>query len=274
MEFLEAPTSSPRTRDGSALRLRRRQDYGLADPHIHSAAGDGLAEIPQLLEHVEHCTSLDVIAITDHDEVSGALVARAMAQERGYSFEVVVGTEISTADGHLLALFVEEAVEPFLSVEESIEMVHRQGGLCVVPHPMSWLTRSIGQMVLERLGSYRDGSVYLDGLETINPTLAGRVSYQKVRRLHRQFKLAETGGSDAHFLAAIGAAYTLFPGHTAADLRRAIEGRTSRAGGGLQVKLSTIGLGQLLRQTGRGLVVHPLRLFYRTLRTVLRTGLP
>lgn len=270
MASQEVHTSLPPSRDGAELRLRRRQAYGLADLHIHSAAGDGLAEIPQLLDHVEHCTSLDVIAITDHDEIAGALAARELATQKGYSFEVVVGMEVSTADGHLLALFVEEMVEPFLSLEETIELVHRQGGLCVVPHPMSWLTRSIGQAVLERIGSQGNGTTYFDGLETINPTLAGRVSYRKVRRLNRRFRLAETGGSDAHFLSAVGSAYTLFPGHTAADLRRAIEERTSRAGGGIEVKLSNIGYGQLLRQAGRGLVVHPLRLFYRTLRSVLR----
>jgi len=68
-----------------------------------------------------------------------------------------------------------------------------------------------------------------DGIEVANGSIAGRVAEPRVRALNRKtYQLAETGGSDAHFLPVIGSAYTSYPGRTAAELRRAIEDRTTR----------------------------------------------
>jgi len=74
--------------------------------------------------------------------------------------------------------------------------------------------------------------VTLKGLEIVNPTLAGRVIYERVLSLNReQWHLAELGGSDAHSLEFIGSGHTLFPGKSAADFRRALEEKTTQAGG-------------------------------------------
>jgi len=244
--------------------------YGLADIHIHTAAGDGLMEIPELLEHVEEKTPLDVIAITDHDEISGALEAREWVERHRCRVDVVVGMELTTQEGHLLALFLEEPVPSLKPLAETIEAVHRQGGLCIVPHPLSWLTRSVGRHSLERLMRSDDAALRPDGLEMINPTFAGRVGRRKARRLNKRWlKLAETGGSDAHFLAELGSAYTLFPGRSAADLKQGLLERTTRAGGGVRVKLSSIGFGQLVRQQCRGLFVLPWRLVTRSWRAIM-----
>lgn len=79
---------------------------------------------------------LDVLAITDHDEIRGALVARHFARARPeLGVEVVVGEEISTQNGHLLGLFLEELVPPGLPALTTIERIHAQGGLAVVAHP-------------------------------------------------------------------------------------------------------------------------------------------
>jgi predicted metal-dependent phosphoesterase TrpH len=70
-----------------------------ADLHIHTIHGDGVAGVPELLEYVAACTGLRLIAITDHDTIVGARQATRLA--RGCGITVVVGEEISTADGHL-----------------------------------------------------------------------------------------------------------------------------------------------------------------------------
>src|SRR5579884_654374 len=80
---------------------------GRADLHLHTLASDGLMSPRALVDYAEHATSLDVIAITDHDETRAALEGRDWAAQRGYRVQVVPGVEVTTRDGHLLALFIE-----------------------------------------------------------------------------------------------------------------------------------------------------------------------
>ena len=80
---------------------------GRADLHIHTVASDGIDPIATILDQVEHSTDLDVVAITDHERIDAALAARRMARELGHRAEIVVGEEVSTLGGHLLALFIE-----------------------------------------------------------------------------------------------------------------------------------------------------------------------
>ena len=102
----------------------------------------------------------------------------------------------------------------------------------MVPHPMSWLTRSIGYRGLRRIAEEERDDVTVEGLEVLNPTLAGRVIYEKVLTMnHNRWHLAELGGSDAHSLEFIGSGHTLYPGKTADDFRRALKERTTQAGG-------------------------------------------
>ncbi len=191
-----------------------------------------MATVSQILEYVEHDTDLDLIAITDHDLIHGALEARELAAKRRYRFETVVGMEITTLEGHLLAYDLEEPIRMLLPLASTIGLAHEQGGFCVVPHPMSWLTRSIGYHGLCRIMDDQRDRLSLEGLEVLNPTLAGRVIYEKVLALNRErWHLPELGGSDAHSLEFIGSGHTLFPGTSADDFRRALREKTTRAGG-------------------------------------------
>ncbi len=244
---------------GPGIRLEHRDGYGIADLHMHTDHSDGMAPVSAVMEYVEHRTNLDVIAITDHDTLDGSLAARELAARRNYSFELVMGNEITTLSGHLLALFIEKPVNSLQPLTRTIAAVHDQGGLCIVPHPMSWLTRSVGRRALDRVMSNgADGR--FDGIETYNPTLAGRVVSGKVRSLNKsQYHLAETGGSDAHFLPAVGSGYTIFPGNGAEDLLRALQGKTTVAGGFREPSLREIGLGRILAQQVRSLLVLPIR---------------
>jgi len=205
---------------------------GKADLHIHSGAGDGVASVSEILEYVEHETDLDLIAITDHDLIDGALDARDLVAKENYRFEFIVGMEITTLEGHLLAYGLEKPIRMLLPLARTIQQVREQGGFCVVPHPTSWLTRSVGYRGMRRVMEDECTDVTLKGLEIVNPTLAGRVIYERVLSLNReQWHLAELGGSDAHSLEFIGSGHTLFPGKSAADFRRALEEKTTQAGG-------------------------------------------
>ncbi|MFQ5987481.1 MAG: PHP domain-containing protein [Dehalococcoidia bacterium] len=234
------------------MRLRKaageEKEYGLADIHIHSSVGDGMADVSRILDFVAERTELDVISITDHDRLEGSYQARELVAKRGYHFDVVVGMEVNTLEGHLLALYMESPIPSQQPLEQTIEAVHAQGGLCIVPHPMSWLTESVSQQSLERIVANSEQGLYLDGIETINPTLVGRISNQRAKRFNERYGLAETGGSDAHFLNTVGSALTLFPGRGAAELRRSLLERTTQARHGIRVRIGDIGFVQIIRQ--------------------------
>ncbi|MCC6417706.1 MAG: phosphotransferase [Gemmataceae bacterium] len=196
---------------------------GRADLHLHTRVSDGLATIEQVLEFVEHRTDLDVVAITDHEDVAGGLRAQELAARRAYRFEVVPGAEITTRHGHLLALFVERDVPSFRSVEATLERIPEHDGLAVVPHPLSWLTRSLSERTLDRIGERDEAGITFDGLELANPSPAGMRTRHRAQRLNvERWRLPATGGSDAHHLAHIGTGWTTFDGSTAEDLKAAL----------------------------------------------------
>ena len=210
------------------------ENYGLADLHIHSSVSDGIPHIPQILEYVELQTHLNVVAITDHDKIEGSYQARELVEKDRYRFEVVVGMEVSTREGHLLALFIESPVPSFQPLASTIAAVHAQRGLCIAPHPMSRQRDSIRRHTIENLlkRAEEGEGTYLDGLEIINPHAAPLFCTEDVRYLTKNdFHLAEIGGSDAHSLSLVGSRYTIFAGRKAEDLYQAILRKTTRAAG-------------------------------------------
>ena len=231
---------------------------GRADLHVHTSYSDGMADVPALLAHVESHTDLDIIAVTDHDDIRGALAARKAWARGSYRFEVVAGMEVTTIEGHVLALFIDEPVPCLRGLDETLAAIHRLGGLAIIPHPLTWLTRGLGERHIRRvMASERDG-VRFDGIELTNGTPAGRLGARKGRALNdRHFHLAEAGGSDAHFLAAVGAGYTEFSGRTPDDLRQAILDRSTQGVRKPHPSLLKIGVGQVLRQTYRGVMSTP-----------------
>jgi predicted metal-dependent phosphoesterase TrpH len=192
---------------------------GKADLHIHTNHGDGLDSVEAILDHVEANTDLDVIAITEHDSLEVALAAREAWARGRFRFGFVPGVEITTLEGHLVALYVESPVPSLRRVEETIEAVHAQGGVCFVPHPMSWLTRSIGPGTFERVAA---AGLRFDAIELASGSPPAKLAMAKARRLNRRlYRLPSVGASDAHFRQAIGSGYTQFEGRSAADLRDA-----------------------------------------------------
>lgn len=251
------------------------QRFGRADLQTHTAYGDGMADARQMLGYVETSTDLDVVAVTDHDDVRGALIARDEHARGDYRFEFVPGIEITTRAGHLLALWVDEPLPSLRPLAESVEAIHRAGGIAVVPHPFSWLTRSVGRRTLDRLLDNGDPATHPDGIEVANTTLAGRVTAARALRRNRErYALAETGGSDAHFLQAVGTAATLFQGRTAAELRAAIEARATVGQTGRAPSLRRLGVRQLAAQQVRGLSVTPRKVIGDRLRKPRSPTLP
>ncbi len=218
-----APLSQPATGGvGATPRLAR------ADLHLHTNLGDGTAS-PQRVLEIARQRNLQVIAVTDHDHLEGAKRVQELMDRDGVrDVQLIWGAEVTTRDGHFLALFIRKAPRMLLRVEEAIEQIKEQGGLCVIPHPMGRLVPSLSRRKIDDLLTR---GYPIDAIETYNPSPANASAREEVRRLNAQWGLAQTGGSDAHFWQHIGAAYTLFPGETVEDLRRALSEHTTRDGG-------------------------------------------
>jgi predicted metal-dependent phosphoesterase TrpH len=173
------------------------------------------------MEHVRKYTDLDVIAITDHDTIDGAEEARRMADD--YPFEVVVGEEVTSIDGHVVGLFLEDRIPPGMSVEDTVRAIHFQGGLAFAPHPFfknGFFSNKGNCMV--GLGE-RLIDACMDGIEVINSTPALRWANERAQHFADEVGcLAQLACSDAHIRQAIGKSFTLFPGGDARHLRHAI----------------------------------------------------
>jgi len=210
---------------------RGGDERGRADMHLHTLYSDGTMEVQALLDHVERRTDLDLIAVTDHERIDGALRAQDLHAAGDYHFGLVIGEEITTRRGHLLALFLTDRVPALRSLEETIERVHAQGGIAIAPHPMAPLTPSLGRRSLMRLHHDPDARHRLDAIEMLNPSVAGRARRPHRTALNEVMGLAAVGNSDAHVLENVGTGWTWFPGTSAAEYRAAILDRTTEPEG-------------------------------------------
>ncbi len=156
------------------------------------------------------------LAITDHDRIEGVLRARDHAGDR---IEIIVGQEITSPDGDLIALFVERPIKPGLSAEDAIAAVREQQGIVGLPHPFDSYRASGGSRaadaddLLERLADS------IDYVETHNAR-AYRDANPKAAAFAAAHGLPGVAVSDAHSLRELGVAGTILPGDfsTASEL--------------------------------------------------------
>jgi len=198
---------------------------------MHSDLSDGLSSIEKLLDSAERA-GLDVVALTDHDDIRGAFEMRELAARRSSPVEVVPGAEVTTRSGHLLALWIEDEIPMFCSLAQALDLIHQAGGMAIAPHPLSYLTFSIGEGALRQIATYGDGARMVDAIELRNPSYAGRVRASRALWLNNHvLRVAETGSSDAHHAALVGTCWTEFPGRTSEDLRDALRAQQTKAEG-------------------------------------------
>jgi predicted metal-dependent phosphoesterase TrpH len=189
---------------------------------MHTTASDGLATAEEVLDDVARRGYLDVIAITDHDVLDASLWA--YTQRSRYPFDIIPGVEISSADGHVLGLWVTQQIPRDMSLAETVAAVHEQGGLAFLAHPLEplvnrrkWLWQNLSHPeMLQEAGG--------DGVEVFNASSMTPGNRWLARRRFSDMGLTFIGNSDAHTLGSVGTAVTRFPGRTAADLRLALEG--------------------------------------------------
>jgi predicted metal-dependent phosphoesterase TrpH len=187
-----------------------------------------LAEFADLARKAQ----LGAVCITDHDTIEGGLRLREMAT----GLQVIVGEEITTADGELVGLYLKTRVAPGLTAEHTIELIHEQGGLAYVPHPFSRnRRRHLRHSVLERVAPT------LDIVEVFNAREVASASNLRALEFARQHSLPGGVGSDSHRPIEIGRAYVdVAPFVTPQELVVALrEGKVTGTLSGLGIHVRT-----------------------------------
>ena len=168
------------------------------DLHMHTDhSGDCATPVDVLLQTARD-RGLGAIAITDHNEVSGALEAREIAKEMG-DIKVIVAEEVKTAEqGEVIGLFLEEKIPKGMTMAETIAAIRAQGGLVYVPHPF------------DRFHSVPDYEHLLemveeiDVLEVFNPRVALTAFNEEAERFARKYRIVPGAGSDSHVAQGLG----------------------------------------------------------------------
>ena len=139
---------------------------------------------------------LGAIAVTDHNEISGALDARAKAPA---GLKVIVAEEVKTADqGEVIGLFIEEKIPRGMTLQETIAEIKRQGGLVYVPHPFD---RMHSVPDYEHLLDVIDD---VDAIEVFNPRIAISEFNEEAVRFAAKYRIPAGAGSDAHVPQGLG----------------------------------------------------------------------
>ena len=206
---------------------------GKADTHLHTQYS-GFSKLgvmkfpesvisPQMQVDQGRKNGMDVIAITDHDETRAAFIAQEYAKKFD-DIEVIVGEEITTANGEIIGLFLNEKIPEGLPVGETVDIIRSQGGLVIAPHPFSYHVFGLKELILR---------LDIDGFETINGGHPDKYSNKFAKMVMDRYpgRWAELSGSDAHSLYTSGYNWTEFEGTTAEDFRKSVLNRTTVARG-------------------------------------------
>lgn len=164
---------------------------------------------------------LNGIAVTDHNEIKGALEAKAL--NNNPDFEVIIGEEVMTDQCEVLVYYVKEKIKPG-KYENVIKEIRKQGAVCSIAHPFSGGGRAhISLKFFEKLPR----ELLPDAIETFNGRIIIKSANRRAKALAERLKLAQTGGSDGHFLFELKTGYTTFD----RDLKTALRQRKTVSGG-------------------------------------------
>jgi hypothetical protein len=179
-----------------AKRLSTRPSIDI-DLHMHTDHSHDCATPVEVLLATARAQGLGAIAVTDHNEISGALEARAQAEEAGV--KVIVGEEVKTdGQGEVIGLFIEEKIPRGLSLEETVAEIKRQGGLVYVPNPFD---RMHSVPDYEHLLKILDD---VDAIEVFNPRVAIGAFNEEAARFAAKYRIVAGAGSDSHVAQGLG----------------------------------------------------------------------
>jgi predicted metal-dependent phosphoesterase TrpH len=168
------------------------------DLHIHSQySEDGMGSPKDIIKNLKK-RRLDGMAITDHNSIDGCLRALKDAPK---DFIVIPGLEISTLDGHMIALDVKETIQRELSIEETVEKIIDLGGTPIIPH----LYRNLSGIKRGKLEKIRKN---ISAIEVFNACSVPKTNLKTIK-VAKELNFGGTGGSDSHNPLFVGYGYTI-----------------------------------------------------------------
>jgi predicted metal-dependent phosphoesterase TrpH len=169
------------------------------DLHIHSQySEDGFGSPKEIIKSLKK-KGIDGMCITDHNSVKGGLKA---LKESPKDFIVISGSEISTLDGHVIAINIIKNIPKNLSFEETIERITDEGGIPIIPH----IFRNMSGVKKRKLDSIINK---INSIEVFNSCSQPKTNL-KMAKLAKEYNLGGTGGSDTHEPQFAGYGYTTF----------------------------------------------------------------
>jgi predicted metal-dependent phosphoesterase TrpH len=165
-----------------------------ADLHVHTTFSKDSLITPKDLIFYAKKRGLNAVAVTDHDYLDGAY---KIAKET--DFLVIPGMEVSSGDGHIVALNVNELIPKGLSAVETVELIHKAGGVAIACHPYVYFKGCLRENVCATF----------DAIEVINArAVPFKSSVKKAEEAAKKFGLSRVAGTDAHYGPQIGYGYT------------------------------------------------------------------
>ena len=169
------------------------------DSHIHSEySPDSKSKLKDIFK-VAKTRGLDIIAISDHNTVEGS--REAIRLTKNDDLFVVPSIEISSLEGHILGFGCEENIKRDLPAGETIDLIHEQGGLAIIPHPYCFYRHG-----LLCKADYKD--LKIDAIETKNARFIVGYCNNKAKKLSKKENLPGLGASDAHYYKFVGDCYS------------------------------------------------------------------
>ena len=165
------------------------------DLHIHSNYSDGRASVVEIIDAAVR-RGLDGIALTDHDTTRGIPAARRYIDEQKLDLILIPGVEVTTSEGHLLVLGVDEPPRRKMTPEETIEAAHAEGGITDVPHPYHPFRHAIGRIP------------NVDAVEVYNSKHLFGLANARARIEAGRRHIPMVAGSDSHFAETVGLGVT------------------------------------------------------------------
>ena len=200
---LAARRHDPVGKPAVARRLAGRATIDV-DLHMHTDHSMDCATPVEVLLATARDQGLGAIAVTDHNEISGALEAQRKAEE--FNVKVIVGEEVKTASqGEVIGLFLTEKIPRGLSLQETVAEIKRQGGIVYVPHPFD---RMHSVPDYEHLLAIIDD---VDAIEVYNPRVAIGSFNEEAERFAAKYRVVAGAGSDSHVAPGLGSVRVRMP---------------------------------------------------------------
>lgn len=182
------------------LNYKGMDRIGKADTHVHTYYSGfsqlGVMKFPESTTSPEkqvdraRKNGMDVLCITDHNEVAGGFIAQKYA--KGFDdIEVVVGDEIMTSDGEIIGMGLTEYIKPLMTIEETVDIIREQGALTIAPHPFSFHVHGLKERIFD---------IDLDAFEVINGGHPDKYSNHFAQMVMDRFpgRWAPISASDGH----------------------------------------------------------------------------